>query len=131
MEDALITAKYRANASGIAESLRFEEASVMGVGGVEIPTGTLDHAFGRGPVGQIAAGWISLERRPFSVIGYGYYHHAGEYRGIRQSGNVFTGVGTAWTPIDDEDNGKLFSLQVGLSHERTFCGPTRQQTAFR
>jgi len=27
----------------------------------------------------------------------------------------------AWTPIDDDASGKLFSLQLGLSHERTFA----------
>jgi hypothetical protein len=120
-EDALISARYRLNAAPVAEALRLDLAYVMGVGGIEIPTGTLDHAFGRGPVGEVAAGLISLERSPFSLIGYGYYHHPGEYRDIRQSGNAFVGVGAAWTPIDDEDKGKLFSLQLGLSNEHTFA----------
>lgn len=120
-EDALISARYRLNAAPVADALRLDSAYVMGVGGIEIPTGTLDHAFGRGPIGEIAAGLISLERSPFSLIGYGYYHHAGEYRGIQQSGNAFIGLGAAWTPIDDEDNGKLFSVQLGLSNEHTFA----------
>ena len=57
----------------------------MGVGGVEVPTGTIDHEFGKGAVGAIAAGLMSLERRPFSVIGYGYYHYTGDYNGMRSS----------------------------------------------
>ncbi len=120
-EDALFSARYRVEAAPVAEALRLDSAYVMGVGGIEIPSGTLDHGFGRGPVGQVAAGLISLERQPFSLIGYVYYHHAGEYRAVRQSGNAFVGLGAAWTPIDDEDNGKLFSLQVGLSNEHTFA----------
>jgi hypothetical protein len=120
-EDALVSARYRLDAAPIAEALGLDSASVMGMGGVEIPTGTLDHAFGRGPIGQIAAGLISLEQRPFSLIGYVYYHRTGEYREIRQSGNAFAGLGAAWTPIDDEDNGKLLSLQLGLSNEHTFA----------
>jgi hypothetical protein len=121
LEDALISARYRVDAAPVAESLRLDSAYVMGVGGIEIPTGTLDHTFGRGPVGEIVAGLISLERSPVSLIGYVYYHRAGEYRGVRQSGNAFVGLGAAWTPIDDEDNGKLLSLQLGLSNEHTFA----------
>jgi hypothetical protein len=120
-EDALISARYRVDAAAVADALRLDSAYVMGVGGIEIPTGTLDHSFGRGPIGQIAAGLISLERSPVSLIGYVYYHHAGEYRGVRQSGNAFVGLGAAWTPVDDEDQGKLFSLQLGLSNEHTFA----------
>jgi hypothetical protein len=120
-EDALISARYRLNAGPVAEAFGLESGYVMGVGGIEIPTGTLDHSFGRGPIGQIAAGLISLEQSPFSVIGYVYYHRAGEYREVRQSGNTFVGLGAAWTPIDDERNGKLFSLQLGLSSEHTFA----------
>ena len=76
---------------------------------------------GRGPVGEIVAGLFSMEKRPLSLIGYAYYHHTGEYQGLRQSGNVFAGVGTAWTPIDVDESSKIFSVQVGLSHERTFA----------
>src|SRR5919197_3482492 len=108
-EDALFSARYRTDAAPVAEALRLDSAYVMGVGGIEIPSGTLDHTFGRGPVGQTAAGLISLERSPVSLIGYVYYHHAGESRDVRQSGNVFVGLGVAWTPVDDEENGKLFS----------------------
>ena len=44
----------------------------------------------------------------------------GVYEGVRDSGNTFAGGGLAYTPIDDEEHGKLFSLQLGLSYERTF-----------
>ena len=121
LEDALVSARYRFEADRLAASLGLEEGYAMGVGGLEIPTGTLDHAFGRGPVGEIAAGLVSLEKRPFAAIAYVYYHHAGVYDGERSSGNVFAGTGVAWTPIDDDASGKLFSLQLGLSHERTFA----------
>src|SRR5207249_2642020 len=120
-EDALITGRYRVEIDRFAEAVGLENAYVMGVGGIEIPTGTLDHDFGRGPVGGIGAGLMSVERRPFSLIGYGYYHHTGEFRSVRQSGNAFVGLGAAWTPIDNEDEGKLFSFQLGLSHEQTFA----------
>ena len=36
----------------------------MGVGGVELPTGTFDHQFGKGALGEIAAGLFSLEKKP-------------------------------------------------------------------
>jgi len=92
----------------------------MAVGGVELPTGTFDHDFGKGALGEIAAGLWSLEKRPFATIAYVYYHHRGVYEGVRDSGNTFAGGGLAYTPIDDEEHGKLFSLQLGLSYERTF-----------
>jgi hypothetical protein len=88
---------------------------------VEIPTGTLDHAFGHGPVGQIAAGLFGVEKRPIAAIAYVYYHRAGLYKGERESGNLIAGTGVAWTPSDDEARSRLFSLQLGLSHERTFA----------
>lgn len=121
VEDALISARYRVESGRFTEALRLDESYFMGVGGLEVPTGTVDHEFGRGALGAIAAGLMSLERRPFSMIGYGYYHHTGDYKGTRESGNVFVGTGGAWTPIDNLQTGRLVSLQVGLSHERTFA----------
>ena len=121
VEDALISARYRVESERFTQALRLDESYFMGVGGLEVPTGTVDHQFGRGAAGAIAAGLMSLERRPFSVIGYGYYHHTGDYKGTRESGNVFVGTGGAWTPFDNLQTGRLVSLQVGLSHERTFA----------
>ena len=83
------------NPSDSRALLGLDESYFMGVGGVEVPTGTIDHEFGKGAVGAIAAGLMSVERRPFSVIGYGYYHHTGDYNGMRESGNVFIGTGGA------------------------------------
>jgi hypothetical protein len=120
-EDALISARYRVSADRLASSLGVDESYVMGVGGLEVPTGNMDHAFGRGPVGEIVAGLFSVEKHPIAGIGYAYYHHTGLYQGIRQSGNMFAGTGIAWTPLDDDAAGKLFSLQLGLSYERTFA----------
>ena len=121
IEDALISARYRLDSERFTDALRLDEASFMMVGGLEIPTGTVDHEFGQGAVGAIAAGLMSVERRPFSLIGSGYYHHTGVYKGERESGNVFFGTGVAWTPIDNLQNGRLISIQAGLSHERTFA----------
>ena len=121
IEDTLISARYRVDSERMTQSLGLDESYIMGVGGLELPTGTVDHAFGRGALGAIGAGLISLERRPFSLIGYGYYHHTGEYKGTRESGNIFVGTGGAWTPVDNLQTGRLVSLQVGVSHERTFA----------
>ena len=82
---------------------------VMDVGGVELPTGTFDHEFGKGALGEIAAGLFSLEKKPFATIGYIYYHHRGVYQGLRDSGNTFAGGGLAYTPIESSG----FSSTVG------------------
>ena len=120
-EDAVVSARYKADVAPLADAFGLDESYVMGVGGVELPTGTLDHEFGRGGVGGVAAGLVNIERRPFSAIGYAYYHYAGAHRGSRQSGNVFVGGGAGWTPIDNLQTGRLLSMQLGLSHERTFA----------
>ena len=121
VEDALISARYRLEPASFTRALGLDESYFMGVGGVELPTGTFDHDFGKGAVGAIAAGLMNVEKRPFSAIGYAYYHHAGVYKGTRENRNVFVGGGAAWTPIDDLDTGRLVSFQVGVSHERTFA----------
>jgi hypothetical protein len=120
-EDSLVTARYRVHASGAASSLGVDQMYVMGVGGLEMPTGNIDHPFAKGAFGEIAAGLFSVEKRPIAVIAYVYYHHKGVYDGVRDSGNMFAGGGIAFTPIDDEAKGKLFSLQLGVSEERTFA----------
>jgi hypothetical protein len=120
-EDSLVTARYRVDAAGAASSLGVDQMYVMGVGGLEMPTGNIDHPFAKGAFGEIAAGLFSVEKRPIAVIAYVYYHHKGVYDGLRDSGNMFAGGGIAYTPIDDESRGKLFSLQLGVSEERTFA----------
>lgn len=120
-EDTLLTARYRVEAKGLASSLGIDESYVTGVGGLEMPTGNIDHRFGKGAFGEIAAALFSVEKRPIAAIGYVYYHHRGVYNGLRDSGNMFSGTGVAYTPIDDDVRGKLFSLQLGLSYERTFA----------
>jgi hypothetical protein len=120
-EDTVLSARYRINAPGIASALGLDSSYVMGVGGIEMPTGTFDHPFGKGAYGQIAAGLFSLEKRPLAAIAYVYYHRRGVYDGTRDSGNTFAGGGLAYTPIDEEEKGKLFSLQIGVSYERTFA----------
>lgn len=68
----------------------------MGVGGVEVPTGTIDHEFGKGAPRAIAAGLMSLQRRPFSLISYGYYHSTSQLTTAALS----VGAGTMSSPID-------------------------------
>jgi hypothetical protein len=120
-EDTVLTARYRVDAQTFASSLGLDQSYVMGVGGLEMPTGTFDHPFGKGAFGEIAAGLFSVEKRPFAAIAYVYYHHRGVYNGLRDSGNMFAGGGIAYTPIDDDATGKLFSMQLGISAERTFA----------
>jgi hypothetical protein len=133
-EDPLISARYRVEAPGIAKRLGVQESYVMGVGGLEVPLGNKDHAAGHGPFGEIAAGLFSIEKRPLAGIAYAYYHHPGNYdKGMvaqvdgadvavtRQNGNFFTGSGIAYTPIDDDAIGHLFSMQLGVSYEKTLA----------
>lgn len=116
LEDAILSVRYRVDLPAVTRALGGRETFLMGVGGVEIPTGTLDHGFGRDAVAGIAAALGSVEVGQFSAIGYGFYRAQGAYRGERESANVFVGGGLAWTPIDDP-SGEILSLQLGVSHE--------------
>jgi hypothetical protein len=99
--------------------LALDEGYLLGVGGVEVPIGTIDHDFFEGAPAVVAAALLGIERRPFSVIGYGFLHRYAERHELRESGHTFLGAGVAWTPIDAPQAGRLFSVQFGLSHETT------------
>ena len=116
LEDAILGVRYRADVPAVTRALSAKESFVMGVGGVELPTGTLDHRFGRDAVGGIAAMLGSVEVGEFSVIGYGFYRRQGTYESARESANLFVGAGAAWTPVDDP-SGRILSLQLGISRE--------------
>src|SRR5882672_6513842 len=119
VEDSLFSAKYQRDTPRLSEALHLEQSFFMAVGGVELPTGNMEHPFAHGRPGKIAAALISLEKKPLAMIAYTYVHNAVDYKGDRANGNVFVGGGLAFTPIDDEEHGKLFSLQLGASYERT------------
>lgn len=116
LEDAILGVRYRADLPGVTRALSARESFVMAVGGVELPTGTLDHRFGRDAVGGIAAALGSVEIGQFSVIGYGFYRRQGTYDRAREGANLFIGGGAAWTPIDDP-SGRILSVQLGVSRE--------------
>jgi hypothetical protein len=119
MEDAILGLRYRVDLPGVTRALSGKESFAMAVGGVELPTGTLDHPFGRDAVGGIAAGLMSVEVGAFSAIGYGFVRRQGVYEAEREGANVFLGGGIAWTPID-EASGRVVSLQLGVSREENF-----------
>lgn len=119
VEDSLVSARYRLEVEGVTQAWGLDESYVMGVGGVELPTGTMDHPFGHGTPGSVAAFMFSAEKRPVATIAYTYLHRTGSYQGNRTGNNLFAGGGLAFTPIDDEEHGKLLSLQFGASYEKT------------
>jgi hypothetical protein len=119
LEDAIIGARYRVDLGGLKQALGARESYVLGIGGIELPTGTMDHEFGQGSAGSIAAGLMSVEVGSFSVVGYGYFHRDGVVEGFRGGGSRFFGASGAWTPIDNMETGRVLSFQLGASHETT------------
>ena len=116
LENAVVAARYRLDAPAIARGLHVQEGYLLAVGGVELPTGTIDYDFGQGAPAIVAGGQFGLERRPLSVIAYGIVHRYAERHDVRDSGNTFVGGGLAWTPIDTAE-GHVLSLQFGVSRE--------------
>jgi hypothetical protein len=121
MEDAILGVRYRVDLPDLTRAINGRESFLMGVGGAELPTGTLDHKFGKDSVASIAAALMSIEKGQFSVIGYGFYRRQASYNRDQEGANLFTGVGLAWTPIDEN---RLLSLQMGLSRETHFQNTT-------
>lgn len=119
VENAVVAARYRL-AMPAVDRLLGAESYAMAIGGVEFPTGTVDYDFGDGPAALVTGGVVGIERRPVSLLAYGVVHRYAERRNVRDSGNTFLGAGIAWTPLDDEPNGRLLSVQCGVSHERTW-----------
>jgi hypothetical protein len=103
---------------GVNAAIGGRESFAMVVGGVELPSGTLDHPFADGAFAGVLAGLMSVEKGQFSVIGYGAHRRPGTHHGAREGSNLFLGGGVAWTPVDEE--ARIFSLQLGVSHETTF-----------
>ncbi|OFW07113.1 MAG: hypothetical protein A3I61_08375 [Acidobacteria bacterium RIFCSPLOWO2_02_FULL_68_18] len=115
LEDAVVALRYRVDLPGATRGVSGSETFVMAVGGVEVPTGTLDHEFGHDSIAPIAAGLASVEAGAMSAIGYGFVRNPARYEDTEEGANVFLGGGVAWTPVDRQD--QLLSLQVGLSRE--------------
>jgi hypothetical protein len=117
LENAIFGVRYKMDLPAVTAAIGGRESFALAVGGVEFPSGTLDHDFGEGAFASIVAGLMSVEKGQFSAIGYGFYRRPGTHDRTREGSNVFAGGGLAWTPVDADN--RLFSLQLGLSHETT------------
>jgi hypothetical protein len=117
LENAIVMARYSVKLSAVERALGVEDSYVLGGGGIELPTGTVDYDFGQGAPALVGGGLFSVERRPFSLIGYGFLQRYTERHEIRDSGHTFMGLGLAWTPIDVSTHSRILSLQLGLSRE--------------
>jgi hypothetical protein len=118
LEDIILGARYRLDLPGLQERFGKDGNFLMGMAAVELPTGSVDHAAFSGPVDGMVAGLGSLERGPFSAIGYGFYRrHGTDSAGARAGDNLFLGTGVAYTPFDDPASERLVSFQLGCSYE--------------
>lgn len=117
LENTIVMARYSVPLPAVERALGVEDSYVLGGAGIELPTGTVDYDFGEGAPAVVGGGLFSIERRPFSLIGYGFLQRYAERHQIRDSGNTFLGLGFAWTPVDVGVQGRIFSLQLGISRE--------------
>ena len=118
-EDAIVGARYRFDLSGLQGATGKDGNFLLGMGALERPTGSMDHPAFDGPLGSLAAALWSGEVGSFSAIAYGFYRHPGGSSDARPN-TLFLGGGVAWTPFDDPATERLFSVQLGYSHERSF-----------
>jgi hypothetical protein len=116
-EDAVLGARYRLDLTGLQR--RFDRSGnfVLGMAGIEVPTGTLHDGFLRGSFGWMGAALASLERGPWSAISYVFYHRHLPHHGETHGSNLFAGTGVAFSPWDDPATGRLLSVQLGASYE--------------
>jgi hypothetical protein len=121
LEDIILGVRYRLDLPGLKERFGKDGNFILGMAALELPTGSIDHASGSGPLDSMAALLASVERGAFSGIVYGFYrHHGTADDGYHIGDNLFVGGGGAWTPFDDPKSERLFSLQLGVSYETYF-----------
>ena len=121
LEDILLSGRYKVESARLTEALHLDESYVMGVGGLELPTGTIDHAFGKGAPGAIAAALVSVERRPVSGIGYAYYHHTGVYQGTRERREYLLGRRRGMDAAGQPANGTIVQPAGGCLSRANIC----------
>jgi len=130
-EDLVVGTRYRFDLTGLQRRWDKDGNFLLGMAAAELPVGNIDHASFHGPLGGMFAGLGSVERGSFSAIGYGFYKLHGSYENAKKGDNLFLGGGVAWTPWD-EPGGRLFSVQLGWSHESYFkdsvAGVTDERT---
>ena len=115
-ENIIFGARYRFDLDALNRTFGKDGNFFMGMAAIEPPTGSMDHPAFHGPFNGMFAVLGSLERGPWSGIGYGFYRLNGTDSGAKKGDNLILGSGLAWTPIDSK---QLLSLQVGASYEFT------------
>jgi len=118
-EDLVVGSRYRLDLTGLQSRWNSEGNFLLGMAAAELPVGNIDHPSFHGAPGGLFAALGSVERGPFSAIGYGFYKLHGSSGGDKKGDNLFLGGGVAWTPWE-EPGGRLFSAQLGWSYESYF-----------
>lgn len=118
-EDLVVGSRYRFDLTGLQSRWNSQGNFLLGMAAAELPLGNVDHPALQGPLGGMFAALGSVERGPFSAIGYGFYKLHGSSGGQKRGDNLFLGGGVAWTP-SEEPGGRLFSAQLGWSYESYF-----------
>jgi hypothetical protein len=62
LENVILGARYRIGLPRVAQAIGGRESYALAVGGVEVPSGTLDHGFGKGAFASVVAGLMSIEK---------------------------------------------------------------------
>ena len=117
-EDIILGARYRYDLSTLIDEWNRDGNFLLGVAGVEIPSGVIDHKAWDGPLDYLGGALGSLEKGAWSGIAYTYYrHNSPDKTGSKKGDNIFLGGGLAFTPGEDFTTGKLISYQLGWSYE--------------
>jgi hypothetical protein len=117
-EDVLLGVRYRHDLKGLQGRWNREGNFVTGMGAIELNNGTIDHDGWEGPAEAMGALLGSVERGPWSVMGYAVGRaNVRDASGSKDGNTVFTGTGVAYTPNEDFASGRLVSYQMGLSWE--------------
>lgn len=117
IEDILFAMRYRYDLEYLQDLWGKEGNFLMGMAGIEIPNGVIDHPSFQGPIDSMGAMMGSLEYGPFSGILYSFYRHNAANLLDKSGDNLFLGGGIAYTPVDDQN---LLSFQLSFSHETYF-----------
>lgn len=118
-EDVLVGIRYRHDLQRLQDRWDREGNFVSVMGAVELNNGTIDHDGWNGPYETMGAVLGSVERGPWSLMGYAVARaNVTDGAGSKDGNPVFAGTGVAYTPNEDMETGRLLSYQAGVSWER-------------
>ncbi|MGC4066459.1 MAG: hypothetical protein QM784_17865 [Polyangiaceae bacterium] len=116
LENVILSGRWRFELESLQRTFGKEDNFILLISGLELPTGSMDQAFGRAPMNFLWGLMSSVEWSTWSAMGFALTRIEGENgEGIRKGHELLSGAGLALTPLETER--LMISGQFGVSYE--------------